>query len=270
MAPERFDGRSDRRSDVYGLGVTLYELLTLRPAFPATDAARSSSSRSCTGGRRRPRHHDRRIPRDLETIVLKAMAKEPADRYATADAMAEDLGRFLERRPLRWARRVGPLERAWRWCRRNPVVAGLLTAVAALLVASAAGATHSNWRLSTVLRQLRLAQDETREQLRGSLLAQARALRRSDQPGHRQDALDALARAAGIRPGADLRDEAIACLAADGPVTGSATGTRVRLPGRTSPWRSIPRWSVMPRSTPRGIRSCATRPTTGSARSCRA
>jgi eukaryotic-like serine/threonine-protein kinase len=213
LPPERFEGWSDQRSDVYGLGVTLYELLTLRPAFPGrtrTEIIQQVLHRTL----KPPRRHDRRIPQDLESIVLKAMAREPAQRYGSADAMAEDLGRFLEGRPLRWARRAGSLERAWRWSRRNPVVAGLLTAVAAILILSAAGATHSNWRLFALLRQLEQAQGETREQLRGSLLAQAQALRGNDgQPGRRAQALEALTRAARIRLGPDVRDEAIASLA---------------------------------------------------------
>ena len=83
-----------------------------------------------------PRKLDRRIPRDLETIVLKAMAKEPGQRYATAEQMAEDLRRFVADRPI-VARRIGPAERAWRWCKRNPMLAGAAGAVAAALVAVA-------------------------------------------------------------------------------------------------------------------------------------
>ena len=132
MAPERFEGWSDRRSDVYGLGVTLYELLTLRPAFEAATRARLIEQ-VIHDPPPSPRKHDPRVPRDLETIVLKAIAKEPAERYATAEALAEDLENFLADRPI-VARRSGLPERAWRWCRRNPAAAGLLaaSAVAAL------------------------------------------------------------------------------------------------------------------------------------------
>jgi serine/threonine protein kinase len=130
LAPERFDGRSDPRSDVYSLGATLYELLTLRPAFDEPDRAHLIE-RVTHGEPPRPRQVEGRIPRDLETIVLKAMAREPAARYQNAEALAEDLQRFLLDRPIR-ARRAGPAERAWRWCRRNPVVAGLLTTAVVL------------------------------------------------------------------------------------------------------------------------------------------
>ena len=123
MAPERFDGWSDPRSDVYGLGMTLYELLTLRPAYEAATRARLIDE-VLHDPRRRPVRSIRRIPRDLETIVLKAIAKEPAERYPTAWAMANDLENFLAGKPIK-ARRVGPFETAWRWCRRNPAAAGL-------------------------------------------------------------------------------------------------------------------------------------------------
>jgi len=83
-----------------------------------------------------PHNLDRHIPRDLETIVLKALAKEPGQRYTTAEQMAEDLRRFAADRPI-LARRISPAERVWRWCKRNPTVAGAAGAVAAALVAVA-------------------------------------------------------------------------------------------------------------------------------------
>ena len=82
----------------------------------------------------RKRKHDR-IPRELETICLKAMAKEPSRRYQAAGSLAEDLRRYLQGRPIH-ARPVGQLQRSWRWSRRNPVVAGLTTAVTLLAVVS--------------------------------------------------------------------------------------------------------------------------------------
>src|SRR5262245_16983748 len=137
MAPERFQGQADPRSDVYGLGVTLYEMLTLTPAFEDTDRARLMD-RVQREEPPQPRKLDPRIPRDLETIVLKAINKEPAGRYATATAFADDLRRFLADRPIQ-ARRTAMWERTWRWCRRNPVVASLCAAVSLLLLVLGTG-----------------------------------------------------------------------------------------------------------------------------------
>jgi eukaryotic-like serine/threonine-protein kinase len=135
MAPERFRGEGDARADIYSLGVTLYELLTLRKAYTASD--RLKLIEQIKGEEpARPRSIDRRIPRDLETIVLKAIDKDPRRRYQTADAISEDLRRFLADEPIK-ARRVSAIERYWRWARRNKAVAGLLAAVLILLAAVA-------------------------------------------------------------------------------------------------------------------------------------
>jgi tetratricopeptide (TPR) repeat protein len=135
MAPERLRGWSDPRSDVYALGITLYELLTLRPAFADSSRPRLIE-RVAHEDPIRPRKIDRAIPRDLETIVLRAIDKEPERRYATAAELAEDLGRYLAGEPV-WARRIGVCERGAKWIKRRPAVAALLAvcAVAALLVA---------------------------------------------------------------------------------------------------------------------------------------
>jgi hypothetical protein len=131
MALERFDGWSDSRSDVYALGATLYELLTLRPPFEESNRVKLIEQ-VLHANPTPPRKLVRRIPQDLETIVLKAMAKEPGQRYHTAEQMAEDLRRFVADRPI-LARRISPAARAWRWCKRNPMLAGALGTVAALV-----------------------------------------------------------------------------------------------------------------------------------------
>ena len=100
MAPERIGGRGDARADIYGLGATLFELICGRPAFDETDRA-ALLHQLLHRVPPRPRQLDPRVPRDLETIVLKAMAREPAHRYTTAAELAEDLRRFLEDRPIR-------------------------------------------------------------------------------------------------------------------------------------------------------------------------
>jgi WD40 repeat protein/serine/threonine protein kinase len=135
MGPERFQGQADPRSDLYSLGLTLYELLTLQPAFAETDRNRLMHQ-VLHAESPRPRQLQTEIPRDLETIVLKASAREPAHRYATALDLAEDLRRFLEDRPIR-ARPVSTVERLGRWCRRNPLVASLTAGMLGLLIAVA-------------------------------------------------------------------------------------------------------------------------------------
>jgi serine/threonine protein kinase/WD40 repeat protein len=144
IPPERFQGQSDARGDVYALGLTLYELLTFRPAFEDSERHRLIE-RILHDDPPAPRKLNPSVPRDLETIVLKAISRDPHQRYASASALAEDLERFLEDRPIR-ARRVSARERFWRWCKRNPSLAsatglaalGLLAvAVVALLFARA-------------------------------------------------------------------------------------------------------------------------------------
>jgi len=141
MSPERFRGQCDVRADVYALGMTLYELLTLKAAYASGDRLklieqiRQSEATS-------PRSVDGRIPRDLETIVMKAIDKDPRRRYQSADELGEDLQRFVNDEPIK-ARRAGAAERLGRWCRRNPAVAGLLAAV---LVLMAAGTAVSTWQ----------------------------------------------------------------------------------------------------------------------------
>jgi serine/threonine protein kinase len=121
MSPEQAQGLPtaiDQRTDVYGLGVTLYELLTLQPAFEGND--RQTILRQIIHEEPRPpRKKNQAIPRELETIVLKAMAKDPEARYQTAQAIGADLKRFLDDLPI-VARRPTVLERARMWVRRNP------------------------------------------------------------------------------------------------------------------------------------------------------
>jgi len=139
MAPELFEGKADARSDIYALGMTLYELLTGRPAYAETDRRRLIWLVTQVAPPR-PRKLAPEIPRDLETIVLKSIARDPAHRYQTAQELALDLQCFLEDRPIR-ARRVGELERIWRWCRRNRAIASLSGMALVLLVLVALAAS---------------------------------------------------------------------------------------------------------------------------------
>jgi WD40 repeat protein/serine/threonine protein kinase len=133
MAPERFNGWSDPRSDVFALGATLYELLTRKAAFNEPDRVKLIE-RLLHDSPQPLRQLDSTIPLDLETIVLKSMAREPSDRYATAGLLAHDLRCFLAGKPI-LARRSTPLERSWRWSQRNPGLAAAIGAVAVAVVA---------------------------------------------------------------------------------------------------------------------------------------
>jgi serine/threonine protein kinase len=145
MAPERLEGGCDRRSDVYSLGATLYELAALR-TFLENGSRGQLVERILHEAPPQPSRFDRSLPRDLETIILKAIAKDPADRYRTADGMAEDLRLFLADRPV-LARRSTAVERLLRWRRRNPLVAALAGAVAGLLMTAVVILAASNARI---------------------------------------------------------------------------------------------------------------------------
>ena len=132
MPPEAFEGHSDARSDLYSLGLTLYELLAFRPAFKEKD--RNKLIKQVTTGE--PPRLDRLnpdVPRDLVTIVHKAIDRDPRQRYASAGELAADLQRFTDDEPIQ-ARPIGAVERLARWCRRNPGLAGALGAAALFLL----------------------------------------------------------------------------------------------------------------------------------------
>lgn len=161
MSPEQATGRRaevDHRTDIYSLGVTLYELLAVRPAVGGSD--RQEILRRVVEEEPTPlRRLNPTVPVDLATVIAKAMAKSPAGRYATAQDLAEDLGRFLTGRPVA-ARPVGPTTRAWRWCRRNRPQAALVASLLAGLVGVAWGWAEAERRG----RLLKIAAAEARKE----------------------------------------------------------------------------------------------------------
>ena len=218
MPPERLRGWSDPRSDIYSLGLTLYEMLALKPAFDQTDQVRLVHQLLHV----EPpplRKLDHQLSRDLATIVTKAIDKEPGRRYQTADELALDLQRFLEDRPVQ-ARPSGALERTWRWCKRNPALATLTTSFFAALILGLIGVT---WQWLRAENNAATAQDnlgkankageQLRDQLWQSFFDQAQARTYSRQAGQRYKALEAVREAAQLRRTPELRDLAIACLA---------------------------------------------------------
>jgi serine/threonine protein kinase/tetratricopeptide (TPR) repeat protein len=144
MSPEQAQGRPlgmDHRTDIYSLGVTLYELLTLAAAFPSGDR-HELLTQIAFEEPTRPRRLNPAIPTELETIVLKAMAKSPSERYSTARELAADLERFLKDEPIR-ARRPSPVQRARKWARRHRAV--VWSALVALLVSLAGVMGSVGW-----------------------------------------------------------------------------------------------------------------------------
>ena len=145
VAPERFQGTTTKSSDTYSLGVTLYEMLTLQKAFSGGDRV-EVLNQVTTQGLVQPRKLHRSVPLDLETIVMKAAASEPRDRYSSAAALARDLEAFLEDRPIE-ARRLSYLEHGVRWCNRNRTLAGMACGMI-LLVATVIGLLAFGYRHS--------------------------------------------------------------------------------------------------------------------------
>lgn len=149
MAPEGLDGEYLPQSDIYSLGLTLYEMLTLTPAFGETNYSKLigqiSDSTIIS-----PRKINRKIPRDLETIILKATERESEKRYQTAAEFNDDLLRFLEERPIK-ARRVSSAEMIWRWCRRNRLTSSLLLLSVMLVFLLLSGMTAAFFKSQVLL-----------------------------------------------------------------------------------------------------------------------
>jgi WD40 repeat protein len=207
MSPEQALAKRvpvDHRSDIYSLGVTLYELLTLRPAYDGRD--RQEIMRQIAFEEPRlPRRLNRAIPAELETIVRKAVGKNVAERYATAQELADDLRRFLDDKPIR-AKPPTMVDWIRKWVRRHPGVAatgiaGLVSAVGILAV--------STWLILSAYR-------DTVTELYRSYVKQAKTVRQARGQDYRSQAWRVLQQALALKtPDKDvseLRQEAVACL----------------------------------------------------------
>lgn len=198
-APElALEGRADIRTDVYGLGALLYHLSGGRPPFagPTPDAILVQLRENDPLP---PRKLNPAMPRDLETICLKCLGKKPEARYSTASEVADDLGRFLQNRPIR-ARPPGLLEKSWRLAVRHPGMAGML----GVIVLLACGFITS---------VLLFARQQARMEHRSSLVSESRVARQSRLAGQRPASLAKLREAWEIAPSREIRDEAVAFLA---------------------------------------------------------
>jgi eukaryotic-like serine/threonine-protein kinase len=220
MPPEQAEprrGAAGPASDVYSLGAILYHLLTGRPPFVA-ETFEGTLAQLLHREPISPRLLNPGVPRDLETICLKCLEKDPARRYAAAGQLMEELERFLNDEPI-VARPVGPAGWLVRWARRKPAIAGLLGGLVIVLLAGVFGITWQ-WRRAEAnatdarheAERAGDAESDAKEKLWRSLVEQARAERRSGEQGQRNRALEAVTRAAALRPSVELRNEAIAAL----------------------------------------------------------
>lgn len=239
LAPERLSGQHTIQGDLYGLGMVLYELLTLRTAFDATDRV-ELLQQIVSLEPVAPRIINPRIPRDLETIVQKCLEKDGSRRYRSPADLAQDLRLFLDDRPIA-SRRASRWELALRWCRRSPGIASLLASVVVLLVVIAVGAlfwarslrserdiareagrkaVDSETAKSIAMRQLQKKEEEHRQALYRAYLEDIQSAFDSLQAGQRLKGLESARNLLHVLPfenqtpdqQRDLRNAVIACL----------------------------------------------------------
>lgn len=197
-------------ADVYSLGAITYELLTGRPPFEA-----GSPFETVIQVRERepmaPRALEPAVDRDLETIVLKCLEKDPSARYETALALAEELERFTAGEPV-LARPVSTTVRTWRWARRHPTLAALSGAVTALLLTLAIGGPALAFRLAEQRDEAKKSNQSYRKELQATHLAQARAERLRGEVNHREEGIQAVKAAAEVSINLSVLNEAVAQL----------------------------------------------------------
>jgi serine/threonine protein kinase len=187
MSPEQARGGRasiDHHTDIYSLGATLYEFLTLKPAFAGNDP-RELLRRIAEDEPPLPRRVQPAMPADLEVVVLKAMAKEPSERYATAQELADDLRRFIEDWPI-LARRPSRIQRARRWAKKHRSLVASLGVTALLLMVGLL--TGLLWYMHK-LKEFAAEQEKMGKQVRGdlyrTLLGDSKAVRLAHEPGYR-------------------------------------------------------------------------------------
>lgn len=186
MSPERFEGFCDVRADIYSLGLTLFELVTLRPAFDEKD--RHQLIQKLTQTEVPPlRRLNSAVPMDLETIIHKATARERERRYQTPAELAADLRCFLDDKPIA-ARRIGISERLYRWSRRNPAIAGLTASVLLALIVAFVTVTWL-WRRADRLRLVADVQTQEAEKNRAEADRQRRLAEQQQREAERQKEL---------------------------------------------------------------------------------
>jgi WD40 repeat protein/tRNA A-37 threonylcarbamoyl transferase component Bud32 len=221
MSPEQASGQVRKlttAADVFGLGAILYHALTGRAPFRA-DSFAEAVRKVIEEDPPRPSKVNTGVDRDLETICLKCLEKTPEHRYASAEALADDLEHW-QRHEVIHARPSTSVERVVKWARRRPTVAALVGLVAVSVLAGIAGITWQ-WRKAVVERKradlnaatTRDALNQAKDALWQSQFERARALRQTRLIGQRVKALEAIRAAAAIRRTSELRHEAIAALA---------------------------------------------------------
>lgn len=212
IPPENFSGRADARGDIYSLGLTLYELLARKPLFAGSSRAevihQILNAPPCS-----LRSIDRHLPKDLETIIATAIARDPNCRYPSASALMEDLRRFCAKEPIH-ASRLSTPERIMRWCRQHRALTAAAVLTLTMLLLLITIVTFAYYRenrlrndLQVTLEMAVTADVQGRQNLFDSYVASARTAQLTHRPGQRFDSLSALHKAVQLLPDLDTLTE---------------------------------------------------------------